>query len=363
MYAVRFDTRQVAVNGGPVPVIEGVRSAVGISLPHLSVSPTGTVAFISGAVGVTRNRMSLATADRTGAVTPMSAQPGPYLYVRATRDGTKLAVDSDDGKEAMVWIYETKGGAAMRRLTFGGRNRYPVWSPDGRRVAFQSDREGDAAIFVQNADGTGTVERLTRPEKGEGHIPESWSVNGHLTFSSSKGAVFLLWTYSFQDRKSAPFSSVRSIEPTGSVFSPDGRWIAYHLRPEDLPQTAPSAGVFVEPFPATGARYQAPRVNFDFQPVWSSDGRELFYIPSTASGRMVAVSFTTTPAVAFGSPAQFPFSLTAGMLSGGRRAFDVLPDGRFVSLTGDESAPNTITNEVRLIVNWFDELRRLAPVR
>jgi serine/threonine-protein kinase len=363
-YAIRFDATRVAVNGGPVPVIEGVRSAVGLSaLPQLSVSPAGTVAFVAGAIGTTRNRMSLAIADRAGAITAIAAQPGPYLYVRATRDGTKLAVDSDDNKEAIVWIYDTKGAAALRRLTFGGRNRHPVWSPDGRRVAFQSDRDGDAAIFVQNEDGTGAVERLTRPEKGEAHIPESWSANGHLSFSSSKGAAFSLLTYSFQDRKATPFSGVRSIEPTGSVFSPDGRWIAYHVRPDDVPQTAPSAGVFVEPFPATGARYQAPRVNFDFQPVWSHDGRELLYIPSTASGRMAVASFTTAPAVAFGSPTQFPFPLTAGMLSSGRRAFDVLPDGRIVSLAGDESGPTSITPEVRLIVNWFEELRRLAPAR
>ena len=365
VYAIRFDAKRAAVDGGPVAVIEGVRTAVGLTaLPQLSVSPTGTVVFVAGSIGTSRNRMSLAAADRTGAETPLPAQPGPYLYVRATRDGTKLAIDSDDGKEAMVWIHETKGGAALRRLTFGGRNRYPVWSPDGRRVAFQSDREGDAAIFVQNADGTGAVERLTRPEKGEGHIPESWSANGHLSFSSSKGVVFSLWTYSFEDRKATPFGGVLSTEPIGSVFSPDGRWITYHVRPENLLQTAPSAGVFVEPFPTTGARYQAPRVNFDFQPLWSYDGRELLYIPSTASGRMVAVSFTTTPAVAFGSPAQFPFTLTAGMLSGGRRAFDILPDGRIVGLSGGEVAQNiATTNELRLIVNWFEELRRLVPGR
>ena len=365
VYATRFDAARVAVIGGPVPVIEGVRSVVGLTaLPQLSVSPTGTVAYIPGPVGTTRSRMSLAVADRAGMVTPIPAQAGPYSYVRATRDGTKLAIDSDDGREAIVWIHEMNRGTAMKRLTFNGRNRYPVWSPDGRRVAFQSDREGDAAIFAQNADGTGAVERLTRPEKGEAHIPESWSGNGHLSFSSSKGAVFTLWTYSFADRKSTPFGGVSSTETIGSVFSPDGRWLAYHARPNDALPTGPSTGVFVQPFPATGATFQAPRVNLDFQPLWSHDGRELLYIPSTASGRMAAASFTTNPAVAFGSPAQFPFALTAGMLATGRRAFDVLPDGRIVSLTGDESAPNAaIVSEVRLIVNWFEELRRLASVR
>jgi len=364
LYAIPFDASAVAVTGGPVPMVEGVRSAVGLAaLSQTAVSASGTLAFVGGPVGTLRNRLSLAAADRAGNVTSLSAQAGPYQHVRATRDGTKLAVDSDDGKEAIVWIYEPRTAAAMRRLTFSGRNRYPVWSPDGVRVAFQSDREGDAAIYVQNADGTGPVERLTRPDKGDAHIPESWSPDGrYLSFSVARGAVFSLWICSFQDRKTTQFSGVRSIEPIGSVFSPDSRWIAYHVRPEDVPQTAPSAGVFVEPFPPTGARYQAPRVNFDFQPVWSHDGRELLYIPSTAVGRMAAVRFATTPSVAFGSPTTFPFALTAGRLSSGRRAFDVLPNGTLVSLTGDgDLTAGAIVNEMRVIVNWFDELRRLAP--
>jgi serine/threonine-protein kinase len=362
LYAMRFDAKRLVVEGGPVPVIEGVRTAIGLTaLPQFAVSSSGTAAFLSGPVGTSRNRQSLAVADRTGAITPLKTQPGAYWYVRATRDGTKLAIDSDDGKEASVWIYEMKGGTAMRRLTFGSRNRYPIWSPDGTRVAFQSDREGDAAIFVQNADGTGPVERLTRPEKGDAHIPEFWSANGYLSFSVTKGAVFSLWTYSFKENKAAPVGDVRSTEPTGSVFSPDGRWIAYHVRPQDVSQTDPSAGVYVQPFPPTGERYQAPRVNFDFQPLWSHDGKELFYIPSAASGRMASVAFTTSPNVAFGSPSTFPFALTAGMLSGGRRAFDVLPDGRFVSLGSDDAAGNAFVNEVWLIVNWFEELRRLVP--
>jgi serine/threonine-protein kinase len=363
LYAMPFDAKRVVVTGGPVPVIEGVRAATGLTaLPLFAVSPSGTVAYIPGPVGASRNRLSLAIADRAGMIAPIDALPGAYVYVRATRDGTKLAVASDDGKEAIVSIHEMNRGTAMRRLSFGGRNRYPVWSPDGRQVAFQSDREGDAAIYVQNADGTGRVERLTQPQKGDAHIPEFWSTNGYLSYSVVKDGMFSLWTYSFKERKAAAFGDVQSTEPTGSVVSPDGRWIAYHVRPRDVSQTDPSAGVFVQPFPAAGERYQAPRVNFDFQPVWSHDGSELLYIPSTASGRMASVSFTTRPAVAFASPSTFPFTLTAGMLSNGRRAFDVLPDGRLVSLTSDAAtAGNAIPNEVKLIVNWFEELRRLVP--
>ena len=367
LYAAPFDSKRIELIGGPAPVVEGVRNAVGvIALPQIAVSSTGTLAFLPGPVVTTRNRATLAEVDRAGVVTPIMVPPGPYLHVRATRDGKRIAVDADDGREAMVYVHERGAATAMSRLTFGGRNRYPVWSPNGGRIAFQSDREGDFAIYVQNADGTGGVERLTRPEKGDAHIPESWSPDGrYLSFAIAKGRIFSLWIFSFEDRKASPFGDVQSIEPIGSVLSADGRWIAYHVRPEGGAQTDPSGGVFVEPFPATGARYQAPRVNFDFQPLWSHDGKELLYIPTTASGQMVAVRFTANPAAPFGTPQTFPFALTAGRLSAHRRAFDVLPDGRFVSLSTEyDNVPAAGSGgEIRLVFNWFEELKRLVPVK
>jgi len=263
-----------------------------------------------------------------------------------------------------VWIYALGGTSAMRRLTFGGRNRLPVWSPDGQRVVFQSDREGSVAIFLQRVDGTGGVERLTTPDKDDVHIPESWSPDArHLTFSAVKGGVFSLWVLALADGKITPFGDVRSVEPIGSVFSPDGRWIAYHARSPGAEQLSPNAGVFVEPFPAsgTGARNQAPRVAFDFQPLWSRTGKELFYVPTTASGRLAAVRIATETGLTFGIPESLPFTLTAGRTSGATRAFDVLSDGRFVGLVaGSGEGPS---REIRLVFNWTEELKRLVPTR
>ena len=79
------------------------------------------------------------------------------------------------------------GTSSLRRLTFGGNNRLPIWSADGKRVAFQSDRDGDRAIFWQPVDG-GTAERLTRPEPGTSHVPESWAPREDVfLFSVTKG--------------------------------------------------------------------------------------------------------------------------------------------------------------------------------
>jgi WD40 repeat protein len=367
LYAVAFDVDRVQASGGPVPVVEGVRAQLGLPLPHFSVSRTGTLAYVPGPVGTTRDAFSILEADRAGVVTLSKAAPAPYGHIRASRDGTRLAVDTDDGKEAIVSIHDVAGANAPRRLTFGGRNRLPIWSPDGQRVAFQSDRDGDLAIFVQRADGAGAVERLTKPEKGDAHVPESWSPDGrYISFSIDKGTLSSLWILSVDDRKTTAFGEVQSTEPIGSVFSPDGRWLAYHVRPAGAAGNGPSAGVYVEPFPATGARYQAPRVNLDFMPLWSPDTRklELFYIPSTNAGQLAAVPVMATAGVTFGRPESLRFSLTGGRLSNGTRPFDVLPNGRFVGPgTANADQSSATSSEVRLVFNWFEELKRLVPVR
>ena len=131
----------------------------------------------------------------------------------------------------------------MTRLTFGGKNTHPEWSPDGERIAFQSDREGDPAIWWQRANGTGTAERLTKAERGVAHIPESWALDGkRLLFSRAKGDEVSLWVLSLPEGKTEAFSPhAHSTRPMNAVFSPDGRW-------SPTAATIGTDAVYVEPF-------------------------------------------------------------------------------------------------------------------
>ena len=131
---------------------------------------------------------------------PLKLPPGPYVAPRVAPDGARIAFGTDDGNEAIIYTYHLSGASGMRRLTFGRKNRFPIWIANNR-VAFQSDREGDLAIFWQSTVG-GTAERLTKPEPGTSHVPESWSPkHDTLLFSVTKGSDVSLWTYSLQDRK------------------------------------------------------------------------------------------------------------------------------------------------------------------
>src|SRR5207248_2254255 len=120
--------------------------------------------------------IDIGLADRNGKVEPLKLPPRPYESPRVTPDGTRIAFGTDDGNEAIVWIYDLSGKSAIRRLTFGGHDRFPAWYSDNKRVFFQSDREGDSAIFWQAID-SGKAERLTRPGPGESHEAQACSPN------------------------------------------------------------------------------------------------------------------------------------------------------------------------------------------
>jgi dipeptidyl aminopeptidase/acylaminoacyl peptidase len=300
------------------------------------------------------DKSELGLVDRKGTIERLKLPADGYATPRVSPDGKRIAVGVDDGKDSDVWIYELSGASAMRRLTFGGRNRLPIWSPDSRRVAFQSDRDGDAAIFSQSADGsTGTAERLTKPEARTSHAPESWSPDGtHVLFSETKGSNVSLWTFSLPDKKATPFDGVQSSEPTNATFSPDGHWMAYT-------STEGGQRTFVQPFPATGAKYEIARRAI--YPVWTAGGKELLWIGGRGFN---IVRVTTRPSFTFGNPVEAPSRV--GIIGpSAQRTFDVTPDGRFIgtiaAVSNQTDAPTAPTFQV--ILNWTEELKQRVPTK
>src|SRR5437867_7750541 len=111
---------------------------------------------------------------------------------------------SDDSKEAVIWIVDDlKGAGRLRPLTFGSRNLYPIWTPDGRFLVFQSDRGGDRALWWQRADGSTQADRLTKPEAGAAHAPNSWTPDGRtLAFEvSAPVKPSSIWTLSLDSNQ------------------------------------------------------------------------------------------------------------------------------------------------------------------
>ena len=360
LFAVPFDPVRLKVRGTAVAVAEGVRRGTGLVSPgtsHVSVSSNGTLAYLPGPVSPSvLSRLTLASFDRSGGEQILKVPPGPYSEPRMSPDGRYMAFGSDDGRDVSIWVYDLKVGGSPRRLTFGGRDRYTVWSADSRRVTFQSDRDGDPSIYWQPADGSGAAERLTIPKKGRAHIPQSWSPDGRiLLFDDSDGTEFTLMALSLHDRSATPFGGVRSGTTTGGVFSPDGRWVAYSMR---IVGRDALTTVFVQPYPATGALFQVSKSTEDgHHQAWATDGKELFYTPGPGA-TLIGVPVTTKPAFAMAEPMTLPRPFTNAPPQA-QRTFDTISQGKFLALTGtartDSGAGQT---QIQIVLNWFEELAR-----
>jgi len=351
VFAVRFDINRLTVVGGPVPAIDGVSRALGgvTGAAHFNVSQTGTLVYIAGPASSLNEQNDVAIADRQGGAQPLKLPAAAYEYPRASPDGKRIAVGTDDGKEAVIWIYELSGASARRRLTLGGNNRTPVWAPDGERVAFQSDRDGDQAVFWQKADGSGAAERLTKPDKAAAHIPQSFAPDGRTLLVSEKRQKYALGSFSLSDRQWTALG-VESTYQISAAFSPDGRWIAYNVS---------SGGVYVETFPATGAKYP---MDGGIHPIWSRDGKELFYL---RPGRFEGVTVATQPAFTFSNPVALARGNMIPRGPTAERNFDVLPDGRFVVIVPRDlvGAGQSSSPQIQIVEHWFEELKTLVPAK
>src|SRR5262245_57292987 len=170
LMARTFDTRRLILSGGSIPVVEMVSQTrlgqFSAGSLQMSVSDTGTLIYMPGpATGGAPDQRELIVVDRAGAVETLKLPSRPYEHPRVSPNGKQLAYHTDDGKEAIVWVYDLSGATSPRRLTSEGRNRFPVWSHDGQRIAFQSDRDGELAIYSQVANGELPAERLIAGER------------------------------------------------------------------------------------------------------------------------------------------------------------------------------------------------------
>jgi eukaryotic-like serine/threonine-protein kinase len=363
LLAIPFDTGTLEVRGAPVPVLEGVaRSTQPVTrggFGQFAVSNTGSLVYVPGSPsGVVESKL-LALADRSGSVNPLDAPPQAYVHPRLSPDGRRYAVATEGLRESTIWIGDVTGGAPLRRLTIGGRNMFPIWSPDGRHIAYQSDREGDAAIFKQLADGSGIPERITKPDEGLAHEPESWSPDGRtISFNLQRGLNQGVWTVTVD----APHTVKSFVDSPGvekhSSFSPNGKWLAY---------TAVTAAgiadtqVFIQPFPPTGVTYPVALEGRTSR--WSRDGRQLYY-HQFSTNQLYVMDIQTNEAVSAGKPTALPISGTIHPQA--QRNYDVTPDGRFLVIVpatmtrGNVRRPTTAIN---VVLNWFEELKGRVPAR
>jgi len=353
--AVPFDLKTLQPTGGAVPVINGVlRSAGNTPTSHVSFSDTGTMTSIPSAARLAGARV-LSLVDQSGGRQTLALPPGNYFHPRVSPDGKQIAFHKEDGSSVGVWTYPLDESTGEKLLTLGGSNRFPIWVGD--RIVFQSDREGDLGLWWQRADGSDAATRLTRADQKTAHTPDFSFPDGRIGFTINRGDDRSLWSTSPNNGEPILLIEHLSTRPDTASISKDGHWVAYVVDRSGRPE------VEVQPLPKTGAIH-AITTTRGVYPTWSWDGKQLIYTsnPGGGAGDLMSVDVSSLPR--FETRRATPLGVK-GILHNGApnmpRGWDVTRDGKFIVMFPTEESGQS--QQIIVTLNWFEELKRLVPVK
>jgi serine/threonine-protein kinase len=365
MFAVPFDPGRLEIGGTPVPILGDVAANTTEAGGQFDFSPTGTLAYLSGRS--TTNRFPIVWLDSAGQTKPLLS-PGLYSAPRFSPDGKRIAYTAFGAKGTDVWIYDLERNTPLQ-LTFGAAySREVVWTPDGKHVLYTSSTDDKGAKFALwwiRSDGSSAPQRLL----GSKTLvpPQSFSPEGkRLAFyeSDDKGSPHILTaTLDTTDPdhpvmgKPEYFLMTPTRFDVDAAFSPDGHWMAY-----DSSESGDTTEVFVRPFPGPGGKWKISTDGGKF-PIWARDGRQLFFLGN--DGRIMVVDYTIK-ADAFIPGKPRPWSdKPIYRVAPTEPSFDLAPDGKHAAVFQRALAEANQTEESQhatVLLNFFDELRRIAPV-
>jgi eukaryotic-like serine/threonine-protein kinase len=352
LFAVPFDLERLEVRGAPTPMIEnvqrGVRGSVGQGgSANYDVSSNGTLVYVPDfalAAGVPRRLLAV---DLSGNSVPLIDDERDFWRPRISPDGGRVAVEVvQPNFSPQVWIVDLE----HRTLNpvAGSETSYSVWTPDGKSVIY---RRGEGQLFRQPTDGGSGAQVLA---DSPGSTFRVMDVSRDGVVAVAKGSpqddiqTFDLGTGVMSDFLATPAREYMA------SFSPDGRWLAYTSNESGRDE------VYVRPFPRTEGVARLVSMGGGSGAVWAPNGSALYY--RGASGDMMAVPMTLAPTfTSSGRPRKLFRFAGVYRMSGTATAYDIHPDGKrfiMVSERKDAAAPR---QQVNIVLNWFEELRRLEP--
>jgi len=357
--AVGFDPAKVEARGTSVPVVPDVSMT---TVPAqggaaAAVSSDGTLVYLRGVDEFRFSPRTLAWVDRQGRETTLGAPVRIYSHPRLSPDGGRLAMWAND-QDSDIWIWGLTP-RTLTRLTFTVNiDNFPVWTPDGQRLIFASERDGQRNLFTQAADGTGAAERLTRSP--------DFQISTDVTPDGSQVIFTESMPGSREDVMQVELSGTHKVIPlvqsafteTNGIVSPDGRWLAYE---------ANNSGQFeihVRPYPSVNSGHWQVSTGGGTQPRWSRNGQELFYVSPAGAVMRVGIErgpswVTTTPSLILPNG-----SVQNGSPGFGGWTYDISPDGQRFLLTKAANDANAPPPPEIIFVQHFDqELKRLVPTK
>ena len=336
LYAQRFDAAAATLQGAPAAVTTVVTSGV-IGLEGFAVSPSGTVAIRARPSQPTQ----LTLVDRDGRVKATVGEPLVQGMVELSPDGRQVATARQDGAPVRIWTIDLERGVSTRVSADAHQDTFPVWSPDGGRLIFASNRAagGNTNLYMAPVDGSGNVSAVL-----EGNAlmrPGAWHANGTLVWSSHGPPHSGIWSMMLDgDRKPVAYLETSRFRLQHPRLSPDGQWIAY------VSNQSGRREVYLQRFPDRDVPRQVS-IGGGISPRWRKDGGEIYYV--SANGAIMAVSVSPGARPTIGRPLPlFPFQQPLGFSSDFYN-YDVSADGQqfLLNQPTENSAP-----PLTVILNW-----------
>jgi len=337
---VRFDLERKQVVGSVFPALDGVQfeNFAGLAEAFFAVSQSGDLVFLPGGLGHFETRP--VWVDRSGQETLIDADPAIYIEPVISPDERRrvAVVKLNERRIGEVWVMNADGSQAFP-VAADGSDYNPTWTPDGNTLTYTSDGN----MFERLVDREDPPSLFLTRENFQ--LPRSWSPDGqYLAFVEDSANGKSIWVMP-RDGDPTPLLDL-SFNSGAPQFSPQGGWIAY------VSEESGQREVYLRQYPGSARGERVSRGGGQ-EPVWSVDGRQLFY---RNQDRMLAVEITTEPELRIGEPVELwkrpYFSLEAFP----RANYDVAPDGRFLMLGLPESDAPGLTL-INVVVNWFSEVQ------
>ena len=357
LMTVGFDQARAEVQGEAVVAMGGVmqsglRARLGANntaAGMFAVSSLGALAVVRGPLsGPSTNALTWVTRDGlSSSPEPATGAPvGSRLWTRLSPDGSRALVSVITAMRRELWIADWQRDAWTACRDCQSALAAGMWSPDGRRLILS----GDETLVVHALDGSVPDEVLLR-ESGRVLIPSGWRADGTIVYQSSADMT------NFEIKLLDPGSHIgRVVVPLGMgtapEVSPDGHWLAYQSAQSNASE------VVVQAFPGPGSRTQIS-AGGGFNPVWSADGRTLYYLRLTDGDPdlLVAVDIAASPALSAGKPREV-FRRAGVQRCGTARCFDISADGRRFLMRDRTAVEHLSVTRMDLVLNWTSTLER-----